>query len=92
FEINFFFWRLHPEKAPEVLESAPHRLQSSSAIPRHRNLAKRKLRCDRRQSRARKELVTSTAQKPWTHKLVSNILLSLPRFFFTSPRSIGAQK
>ncbi|CAF1971515.1 unnamed protein product, partial [Brassica oleracea] len=37
FEINFFFWRLHPEKAPEVLESAPHRLQSSSAIPRHRS-------------------------------------------------------
>ncbi|KAF3534464.1 hypothetical protein DY000_02040352 [Brassica cretica] len=37
FEINFFFWRFHPEKAPEVLESAPHRLQSSSAIPHRRS-------------------------------------------------------
>ncbi|CAN6921462.1 unnamed protein product, partial [Brassica oleracea] len=37
FEINFFFWRFHPEKAPEVLESARHRLQSSSAITRRRS-------------------------------------------------------
>ncbi|WZZ71963.1 hypothetical protein YC2023_083333 [Brassica napus] len=30
--------KLRPHaKAPEVLESAPHRLQSSSAIPRHRS-------------------------------------------------------
>ncbi|CAN6883643.1 unnamed protein product [Brassica oleracea] len=46
----------------------------------------------RRQSRTRKELVTSTAAKPWTHQLVSSILRSLPRFFFNSPLSIGRQK
>uniref|UniRef100_A0A0D3CGJ7 Uncharacterized protein n=2 Tax=Brassica oleracea TaxID=3712 RepID=A0A0D3CGJ7_BRAOL len=46
----------------------------------------------RRQSRTRKELVTSTAAKPWTHQLVSRILRSLPRFFFNSPLSIGRQK
>ncbi|KAH0890235.1 hypothetical protein HID58_052664 [Brassica napus] len=36
FQIDIFFWRFHPEKAPEVLESAPHRLQLSLAIPRRR--------------------------------------------------------
>ncbi|KAF3607400.1 hypothetical protein DY000_02047286 [Brassica cretica] len=45
----------------------------------------------RRQSKTRKELVTSTAAKPWTHQLVSSILRSLPRFFFNSPLSIGRQ-
>ncbi|KAF3541881.1 hypothetical protein F2Q69_00023841 [Brassica cretica] len=44
FEIDIFIWRFHPEKTPEVLESAPHRLQSPSGIPRRRNPAKRKLR------------------------------------------------
>ncbi|CAN6847581.1 unnamed protein product, partial [Brassica oleracea] len=38
FEIDIFIWRFHPEKTPEVLESAPHRLQSPS------DPAKRKLR------------------------------------------------
>ncbi|KAF3500732.1 hypothetical protein F2Q69_00043594 [Brassica cretica] len=37
FEINFFFWRFHSGKALEILESAPHRLQSSSAITRRRS-------------------------------------------------------
>ncbi|KAF3590151.1 hypothetical protein F2Q69_00030149 [Brassica cretica] len=46
----------------------------------------------RRQSRTRKELVTSTAAKPWTHQLVSSILRSLPRFFFNSPLSIASGK
>ncbi|CAF2098797.1 unnamed protein product [Brassica rapa] len=32
----------------------------------------------RRQSSTRKELVTSTAAKPWTHHLVSSILRSFP--------------
>ncbi|KAF2563325.1 hypothetical protein F2Q70_00017891 [Brassica cretica] len=37
FEIDIFIWRFHPEKTPEVLESAPHRLQSPSGIPRRRS-------------------------------------------------------
>ncbi|KAH0893984.1 hypothetical protein HID58_056413 [Brassica napus] len=32
-----------------------------------------------RKSRTRKELVTSSAAKPWTHQLVSSILRSLPK-------------
>ena len=37
-------------------------------------------------------LASSTVASPWTHQLVSNILRSIPRFFFMSPRSIGRQK
>lgn len=37
-------------------------------------------------------LASSTVAKPWTQQLVSDVLHSIPRFFFISPRSIGRQK
>ncbi|CAA7013431.1 unnamed protein product [Microthlaspi erraticum] len=37
-------------------------------------------------------LASSTVSRPWSQQLVSDILRSIPRFFFTSPRSIGRQK
>ncbi|XP_010521277.1 PREDICTED: pentatricopeptide repeat-containing protein At1g77405 [Tarenaya hassleriana] len=37
-------------------------------------------------------LASSTVTNPWTHGLVSDVLRSIPRFFFLSPRSIGRQK
>ncbi|KAG5397717.1 hypothetical protein IGI04_019531 [Brassica rapa subsp. trilocularis] len=46
----------------------------------------------RRQSSTRKELVTSTAAKPWTHHLVSSILRSFPDSSSIPPLSIGRQK
>lgn len=37
-------------------------------------------------------LASSTVANPWTQQLVSDVLRSIPRFFFISPRSIGRQK
>ncbi|XP_010416682.1 PREDICTED: pentatricopeptide repeat-containing protein At1g77405-like [Camelina sativa] len=37
-------------------------------------------------------LASSTVANPWSQQLVSDVLRSIPRFFFISPRSIGRQK
>ncbi|XP_022768127.1 pentatricopeptide repeat-containing protein At1g77405 [Durio zibethinus] len=38
------------------------------------------------------QLASSTTSNPWTTDSVSDILRSVPKFFFQSPRSIGRQK